>query len=218
MLLVSGEPWIRWNWVGRHLGTIWDALFQHIVLTAIAIGVGILIAIPIGLLAWRYRRSRGTVLATTGALYTIPSLALFALLVPFTGLTTLTSEIGLVTYTLLILVRNIIVGLDGVPDEVRDAAVGMGYRPFRRLIALELPLALPVIMAGVRIATVTTIGLVTITALIGQGGLGSLILSGLIQGFPTPLVIGAFLSVVLAVVADVSLNVFQRLITPWSRA
>ncbi len=202
----------------RHLGVIWDALFQHIVLTVIAIGVGILIAIPIGLLAWRYRRSRGAVLASTGALYTIPSLALFALLVPFTGLTTLTSEIGLVTYTLLILVRNIIVGLDGVPDEVRDAAVGMGYRPFRRLIALELPLALPVIMAGVRIATVTTIGLVTITALIGQGGLGSLILKGLIEGFPTPLVIGAFLSVVLAVVADVSLNLFQRLITPWSRA
>jgi len=216
--LVSGEPWIRWTWVERHLGVIWDALFQHIVLTVIAIGVGILIAIPIGLLAWRYRRSRGAVLASTGALYTIPSLALFALLVPFTGLTTLTSEIGLVTYTLLILVRNIIVGLDGVPDEVRDAAVGMGYRPFRRLIALELPLALPVIMAGVRIATVTTIGLVTITALIGQGGLGSLILKGLIEGFPTPLVIGAFLSVVLAVVADVSLNLFQRLITPWSRA
>lgn len=202
----------------RHLGVIWDALFHHIVLTVIAIGVGILIAIPIGLLAWRYRRSRGAVLASTGALYTIPSLALFALLVPFTGLTTLTSEIGLVTYTLLILVRNIIVGLDGVPDEVRDAAVGMGYRPFRRLIALELPLALPVIMAGVRIATVTTIGLVTITALIGQGGLGSLILKGLIEGFPTPLVIGAFLSVVLAVVADVSLNLFQRLMTPWSRA
>ncbi len=218
MLLVSGEPWIRWNWVGSHLGRIWDALLQHIVLTAIAIGVGILIAIPIGLLAWRFRRSRGAVLASTGALYTIPSLALFALLVPFTGLTTLTSEIGLVTYTLLILVRNIIVGLDGVPDEVRDAAVGMGYRPFRRLIALELPLALPVIMAGVRIATVTTIGLVTITALIGQGGLGSLILSGLIDDFPTPLVIGAFLSVALAVVADVSLNLFQRLITPWSRA
>lgn len=218
MGLVSGEPWIRWTWVERHLGVIWDALFQHIVLTVIAIGVGILIAIPIGLLAWRYRRSRGAVLASTGALYTIPSLALFALLVPFTGLTTLTSEIGLVTYTLLILVRNIIVGLDGVPDEVRDAAVGMGYRPFRRLIALELPLALPVIMAGVRIATVTTIGLVTITALIGQGGLGSLILKGLIEGFPTPLVIGAFLSVVLAVVADVSLNLFQRLITPWSRA
>jgi osmoprotectant transport system permease protein len=169
-------------------------------------------------LAWRYRRSRGPVLATGGALYTIPSLALFALLVPWTGLTVLTAEIGLVTYTLLIIVRNIVVGLDGVPPDVRDAAAGMGYRPLRQLLRVELPLALPVIFAGLRIATVTTIGLVTITALLGQGGLGQLLLDGLIRDFRTPLVVGSVLSVALAVVCDLVLALCQRLLTPWARA
>jgi osmoprotectant transport system permease protein len=187
-------------------------------LTAIAVGVGLLLAIPIGVFAWRYRGSRGPVLATAGAFYTVPSLALFALLVPWTGLTVVTAEIGLVSYTLLILVRNIVVGLDGVPAEVRDAAAGMGYRPFRQLLRIELPLALPVIVAGLRIATVTTIGLVTVTALIGEGGLGQLLLDGLQRDFRTPLVVGSVLSVGLAVVCDAALAIGQRALTPWSRA
>jgi osmoprotectant transport system permease protein len=218
MRLVSGEPWVRWDWVGRHLGDIAGDLLQHIQLTVIAVGVGLLLAIPIGVFAWRVGASRGPVLAITGGLYTIPSLALFSLLLPFTGLTVLTAEIGLVGYTLLILVRNIIVGLDGVPPDVRDAAEGMGYRPLRRLLRIELPLALPVIMAGVRVATVTTIGLVTITALIGEGGLGLLINQGLVQFFPTPLVVGGALSVALAVAADLLLAWLQRLMTPWRTA
>ncbi len=211
------DPWIRWDWIGNHTERILDALVQHVELTAIAVAVGLVIAIPVGILAWRFRGSRGPVLATAGALYTIPSLALFALLIPWTGLTAVTAEIGLVSYTLLILVRNIVVGLDGVPAEVRDAAAGMGYRPFRQLLRVELPLALPVIVAGLRIATVTTIGLVTVTALIGEGGLGQLLLYGLQLDFKTPLVVGSVLSVALAVVCDASLAMGQRALTPWNR-
>lgn len=217
-LLDATEPWIRWNWVGDHVDLILGALAQHVELTVIAVGVGLLVAIPIGVLAWRYRGSRAPVLGLAGALYTVPSLALFALLVPWTGLTVLTAEIGLVSYTLLILVRNIVVGLDGVPAEVRDAALGMGYRPLRQLLRVELPLALPVIIAGLRIATVTTIGLITITALIGEGGLGQLLYDGLQRDFRTPLVVGSVLSVALAVVADLSLALVQRLLTPWRTA
>jgi osmoprotectant transport system permease protein len=218
LLLDAAEPWIRWNWVADHTDVILGDLGQHVELTVIAVGAGLLLAIPIGVLAWRYRGSRGPVLAVGGMLYTIPSLALFALLIPWTGLTILTAEIGLVAYTLLILVRNIVVGLDGVPAEVRDAAAGMGYRPLRQLLRVELPLALPVIVAGIRIATVTTIGLVTITALIGQGGLGALLYDGLIRDFRTPLVVGAVLSVALAVLCDLLLALAQRLLTPWARA
>jgi osmoprotectant transport system permease protein len=217
MLLAASDPWIRWDWVQSHTARITDALVQHVELTVIAVGVGFLIAVPVGLFAWRYRKGRGVVLSLTGALYTIPSLALFALLVPYSGLTFLTAEIGLVAYTLLILVRNIVVGLDGVPAEVRDAARGMGFRTRAQLLRVELPLALPVIMAGVRIATVTTIGLVTITALIGEGGLGQLILDGLIRDFRTPLVVGSVLSVALAIVCDGGLALIQRAITPWSQ-
>jgi osmoprotectant transport system permease protein len=214
-LLDATDPWVRWDWVGDHLDVIGGYLLQHVVLTVIAVGVGLLIAIPIGVLAWRYRGSRGPVLGIAGGLYTIPSLALFALLVPWTGLSVLTAEIGLVAYTLLILVRNIVVGLDGVPADVRDAATGMGYRRIRQLLGVELPLAMPVIIAGLRIATVTTIGLITITALIGQGGLGQLIYDGLQRDFKTPLVVGAALSIGLAIVADVGLAGVQRLLTPW---
>jgi osmoprotectant transport system permease protein len=211
------DPWIRWDWISAHIPVIRDALVQHIELTAIAVLVGLLIAVPLGLLAWRRRILRGPVFSVTGILYTIPSLALFAILIPFTGLTVLTAEIGLVGYTLLILIRNIVVGMDAVPQEVRESAQGMGFRPFAELFRIDLPLAVPTIMAGVRIATVTTIGLVTVTALIGEGGLGALILDGLIRDFKTPLVVGTVLSVALAIVADLGLASLQRLVTPWSR-
>jgi len=139
------------------------------------------------------------------------------MLVPWTGLSRTTAEIGLVGYTLLILIRNTVAGLDAVPDDVREAARGMGFTRRRQLWRIELPLAMPSIIAGVRIATVTTIGLVTVTALIGQGGLGQLILEGLIRNFRTPLLVGTVLSIGLAVVADVSLIVLERLVTPWRR-
>jgi osmoprotectant transport system permease protein len=213
--LDATDPWIRWDWLGRHTDVIAQALLQHIELTGIAVMGGLLIAAPVGLVAWRWRPLRNPLLSVAGVLYTIPSLALFALLVPFTGLTAVTAEIGLISYTILILVRNIVVGLDGVPAEIREAANGMGYRPLKRLLTIDIPLALPVMVAGLRLATVTTIGLVTVTALLGEGGLGQLILSGLIQDFKTPLVVGAAGSVVLATAADVLLAGAQRLATPW---
>ena len=211
------DPWIRWSWVSGHVDVITAALVQHIELTVIAVGIGLLIAVPLGLVAWRSRVFRGPIFSLTGILYTIPSLALFSALVPFTGFSILTAEIGLVSYTLLILIRNIVVGLNSVPDDVREAARGMGYRPFAELVRIDLPLAIPAIVGGMRIATVTTIGLVTVTALIGEGGLGSLIYDGLLRDFKTPLVVGTLLSVALAFVADLGLAGTQRLITPWSR-
>ena len=217
IVAATQDPWIRWDWVGRHVSTIFDAVSEHVLLTLIAVGVGLLIAAPLSLLAFRSPRWREPIFGFTGTLYVIPSLALFAMLVPFLGLTIVTAEVGLVGYTLLILIRNIVVGLDAVPSEVREAARGMGYSRNRQLVSVELPLALPAIIAGIRIATVTTIGLVTVTALIGEGGLGRLILQGLIDDFRTPLVVGAALSVVLAVIADVALSLVQRLATPWAR-
>ncbi len=214
----AAEPWIRWDYVVRHAGDIAGALAEHVELTALAVIVGLAIAGPLALVGWRWPIVRGPILSVSGVLYTIPSLALFALLLPWTGLTVLTAEIGLVSYTLLILIRNIIIGLDAVPSEVREAARGMGYRPLPQLLRIDLPLAIPAIMAGLRIATVTTIGLVTVTALIGEGGLGRLILEGLIRDFRTPLVVGSVLSVALAVVADLSLSGLQRRITPWAQS
>jgi osmoprotectant transport system permease protein len=211
------DPWVNWTWLSTHVPLFLDALQQHIMLTAIAVVGGLALSLPLGVVAHRWRGLRNPVLTVFGIFYTIPSIALFALLVPYTGLTATTAEIGLIGYTVLILVRNVLVGLESVPPEVLDAADGMGYRPLARLLRVELPLALPTIMAGVRIATVSTIGLVTITAVIGLGGLGQLILRGLIDSFHTPLVVATVLSIALAFVADLALAGAQRLVVPWSR-
>ncbi len=212
------DPWINWTWLSTHIPLFADALQQHITLTAIAIVGGLVLSLPLGIAAYRWRMLRNLVLGVFGTFYTIPSLALFALLVPYTGLSETTAEVGLIGYTVLILVRNVIVGLESVPADVLDAADGMGYRPLARLLRIELPLALPAIIAGVRIATVTTIGLVTITAIIGLGGLGQLILRGLIENFHTPLVVATLLSIALALVADLALAGAQRIAIPWARA
>lgn len=211
------DPWINWDWLSTHVPLFTDALVAHIELTVIAVGVGFAIALPVGVAAQRQRQLRGPILTLFGIFYTIPSLALFALLVPYTGLGRVTAEIGLVSYALLILTRNVIVGLDAVPRDVLDAADGMGYRPLARLIRVELPLAFPTIFAGIRIATVTTIGLITITAVIGVNSLGQLILEGLIDNFHTPLVVGTVLSILLAFVADIGLAAGQRVAVPWAR-
>ncbi|MBA3552470.1 MAG: ABC transporter permease [Actinobacteria bacterium] len=209
---------LDWDWVGRQLDTIGVQLVEHVQLTAIAVGVGFVISFPLAVFAYRHKRFYAPITWVTGVLYTIPSLALFILLIPYTGLSTATAEIGLVSYTLLILIRNIVAGLRAVPADVKEAAEGMGYTRRQILWSVELPLALPVIMAGVRIATVTTIGLVTVTALIGKGGLGFFILRGLRDFFPTASIVGAVLSVALAVVADGLLLLVQRFLTPWARA
>lgn len=215
--MTPGEPLIRWDWIVSHLDEIALRLGEHLLLTVIAVGVGFLIAFALSLAALRWPRTYGPSTWAAGILYTIPSLALFSLLIPFTGLTLLTAEIGLVGYTLLILLRNIIGGIRSVPADATDAATGMGYTAAQTLWRVQLPLALPVIVAGIRVATITTIGLVTVTALIGQGGLGYFILIGIQRFFSTPLLLGAFLSVALAVAADAALVVLQRALTPWAR-
>jgi osmoprotectant transport system permease protein len=215
--LTPGEPLIRWDWVISHLGDIGQRLWEHVVLTGLAVGIGFALSLVLSVWALWHPRALGPVTALAGILYTIPSLALFALLVPITGLTLLTAEIGLVSYTLLILIRNIVGGVRSVAPEVREAAVGMGLTRRQILWQVELPLARGVIVAGLRVATVTTIGLTTVTALIGQGGLGFFVLDGIQRFFSTPLIVGAVLSVVLAVVADGLLALAQRLATPWAR-
>ena len=214
----AGEPLILWPWVFSHVPDIWQRVVEHLELTGIAVSVGFVLAFVLSLGIRQLPGLYGPVTWVTGVLYTIPSLALFALLIPFTGLSIVTAEIGLVSYTLLILVRNIVGGLRAVPADVREAAIGMGYSRWQLLWRIELPLALVVIIAGVRVAVVTTIGLTTVTAVIGQGGLGFLILQGIQQFFATPLMIGALLSVALAVVIDGVLVLLQRQVTPWTRA
>jgi osmoprotectant transport system permease protein len=216
-LFLAIDPWINWGWLSTHVPLFESALQEHLTLTAVAILGGLVLSLPLGVAAHRWGVFRGPVLAVSEIFYTIPSIALFSLLIPYTGLTAVTAEIGLIGYTVLILVRNVMVGLEAVPPDVIDAANGMGYRPLARLVRIELPLALPAIIAGIRIATVTTIGLVTITALIGLGGLGQLILRGFIENFHTPLVVATVLSVALALIADLTLAGAQRLVVPWAR-
>jgi len=212
-----GQPLIQWSWVTAHGGVIFSLLLQHIILTGIAVGIGFAISMSLAILSVRHRRVYAPVTWLTGIMYTIPSIALFGFLVPLTGYTILSAEIGLVSYTLLILIRNIVAGLDSVPAEVREAAVAMGYRPTRMLLQIELPIAMPTIVAGLRIATVTTIGLVTITSLITYGGLGRLILEGLQGFFPTKVVVGSVLSILLAALTDAAFVLGTRALTPWAR-
>ena len=208
---------VHWPWVRDHLGDIWTRTVEHLQLTVIAVGVGFGVSAALALVAFRYRWTYGPITWFGSILYTIPSLALFGFLIPITGLGLVTAEIALVSYTILIFVRNIVAGLDGVPTAVREAADGMGYTAWRRLWSVELPLALPTIVAGVRIASVTVIGLVTLTALIGSGGYGALIEDGLSRRFPTPIVVGTVLSIALAIVVDVLLARLERALTPWRR-
>lgn len=212
------NDWICGEYITSRREDILAALRQHVTLTVASIVVGLLIAIPVALAVRRWRWTEGTVLGLTSILYTLPSIALFALLVPFTGLTARTVEIGLVLYSLVILVRNILAGLDGVPADVREAARGMGYGSLRMLLRVELPLALPAIIAGLRIATVSTIALVTVGAVIGNGGLGNLIYDALGSNFKAEVLTASVLCVVLAVLADLLLLGVQRLLTPWRRA
>lgn len=213
-----GPKWLYWPWVSDHYDEITTAFREHVSLTFWAVLGGLVIALPLGIACSRWRWLYVPTIAATSVLFTIPSLALFAFLIPVTGLSRETALIPLVAYTLLILVRNVVIGLDAVPGDVVEAAQGMGYSRARSLVKVELPLALPTIMTGVRIATVTTIGLVTVTATIGQGGLGQLMFTrGFQIDFRTPVTVATLLVVAFAVAADVSLLGLQRLATPWLR-
>lgn len=215
----SSIPLFDWDWVGRNLDTIWERTVEHLFLTGVALAVGLFLALLLSTAALRWPSTYAPISSFSGLLYTIPSLAVFALVAPFFGLSILTAEIALVTYTLLILVRNIVTGIAGVPAGIREAATGMGYRESERLRKIELPLAMPVIIAGLRIATVTVIGLVTVTSLLGLGGLGFFILDGIRRSiiFPTEVIVGVVLSVALAALLDLGLLVVGRMLTPWTR-
>ncbi len=215
MIVAQTEPFVRWDWIWGHLDEMWERTLEHLLLTSIAVGVGLVVSIGLAIVALRYRRTYSPITWTAGVLYTIPSIALFAFLVPFTGLSLLTAEIGLVSYTLLILIRNIVAGIEGVPEAVVESAVGMGYTRRRLFWRIQVPLALPVIIAGVRIAAVTVVGLVTVTSLIGQGGYGAFILRGLGRNFATEILVGTALSILFAVAIDLTLLAVQRRTAPW---
>lgn len=212
---------IRWDWIASHVDDIVDKSAQHVYLLLVPMIAGFVIAFALAVLAMRRPGTVGPVTAVTGLLYTIPSLAAFAVLIPITGLSPLTAIIPLTTYTLLILYVNTVAGLRSVPPEVNEAADAMGYSRGWRLLRVQLPLAIPLIMAGVRVAAVTTIGLVTVSAIIGGnrfGGLGQFITEGLQTNFDTKIYLGAVGSVILAFIVDGLLVALQRFLTPWTRA
>ncbi len=204
--------WIVDNFADRYVDPFWE----HVALTLISVGIGFGIAFALGLLAHRRRWLTGPITAITGALYTVPSIAAFLLLLPLTGRGNTTAVIALVSYTLLIIFRNVTTGLDNVPDEARDAARGMGLTENQILLRVELPLALPEILAGLRIAITTTVGLATLAFFAGGGGLGQTIYSDI--QFKSNVVTAGGLAVLLAAVLDLVVLIFQRLMTPWRRA
>lgn len=214
-----GNPWFSWQYVRDNSDTIVEALREHATLTAEAVVIAALVAVPLAVVAYWIRPLTGPILALSGILYTIPSLALLAFIAPYVGTTRATSVlIALVLYALLLIVRNTLAGLNQVPAEVRDAAQGMGYGRFGRLLRIDLPLALPGILTGLRLATVSTVALVTVGALIGKGGLGDLILGGFRNNFyRAEIVTGTVLCVALALVLDLLLATAGRLLTPWAR-
>jgi osmoprotectant transport system permease protein len=206
------------QWLSQNTDAILRRGVEHLQLTGISIALGLVISIVLSVIALRYRRAYRPITLATGIVFTIPSIALFPILRPYFGLTATTAIVGLTLYTLLFLVRNILVGIEGVPAEVVEAAEGQGYARNRLFLEVQLPLALPVILAGVRIATVTTIGLVTITGLIGYGGFGFFIFDGLRSNLYLPkLLVGAIAPMILALVADGLLQLLERALTPWSR-
>ena len=212
--------WFCTSWVRDHWGDILQpALVQHIELTLVAVGIGFAIAFLLALVGFRFRLFDPPLGAFTDFLYTLPSIALFELLVPVTGLTVTTIEIPLVAYTLFILYRNIVAGLRGVPAEVLESARGMGLTRTQTFLRVELPLAAPAILAGVRVATVSTISIATVAAFLISYGLGTPIFDALSQPdiFHTELVAGGGLAILLALAADALLALLQRALTPWSR-
>jgi osmoprotectant transport system permease protein len=215
----EGQPFFRVDWVIENLDELGRRVGEQLYVTAIAIAAGFAVSFALALVVRRYPRLASPVLGISGVLYAIPSIAAFVLLIPITHLTLLTAEIVLVSYTLVILVRNLITGLRAVPPDVLEAADGMGYTGTQRLWRVELPIAFPIIFAGLRVATVTIMGLVTIATLIGQGGLGYLIVNiGISQRFPTATLTGVVLVVALSVLLDWLLLLAQRRLSPWASA
>ena len=214
---VPGNPWFSLDYLRDNSETVLAALTEHVVLTGQAVVIAAVVAVPLAVLASWSRVLTGPILALTGVLYTIPSLALFAFVAPYLGTGTETVLLGVVVYALLLIVRNTLAGLEQVPAEVRDAATGMGYGRVQRLLRVELPLALPGILTGLRLATVSTVALVTIGVLVGHGGLGQLILGGFRNNFyRAEILTGTLLCVLLALLLDLAWAGVGRALTPWA--
>ena len=212
------NPWFSWQYVRDNSDTILAALREHASLTARAVLIAAVVALPLAVAAYWFRSLAGPILALTGVLYTIPSLALFAFLAPYLGIGVVTVLSVVVLYALLVIVRNAVAGLNQVPPEVREAAEGMGYGRWGRLFRIELPLALPGILTGLRLATVSTVALVTVGVVVGRGGLGQLIFAGFQNNFyKAQIMTGTLLCVLLALVLDLVLAGIGRLLTPWLR-
>lgn len=213
---LTRNEWICGKYYSSRADVLREAIIEHLEIVVISVVLGLVIAFPLALMARRFRRLEWSVVGTTTALYTIPSLALFSLLVPLTGLTPTTVVVGLALYSLTVLVRNMLEGLRAVPAEVRESALGMGYSNTRMLLGVELPLALPAIMAGLRVATVSAVALTTVGAIVGYGGLGTLLLQGKETNFKAQVLATSVLCVVLAVVLDLLLVSLQKVLTPWT--
>ncbi|MEU1168285.1 ABC transporter permease, partial [Streptomyces sp. NPDC005921] len=191
---------IDWSWIGDHTDDLTSLTLSHLQAAMTAVFFGLLISLPLAVLAHRVRPLRGFLLGLSNVLFTIPSIAIFVLLLPISGLTRTTTVIGLTVYTLVVLLRNTVEGLDSVPAKTKEAAKAMGTRPLRTLLTVELPLALPVIFAGIRIATVMSISLVSVATYIGDGGLGQLFTDGFQRDFPTPVIVGTAVAATAALV------------------
>jgi osmoprotectant transport system permease protein len=213
----AANPWFSWQFLSQNTDAVLAALREHALLTAEAVVLATLVSVPLAVVAFWFRRLTGPILALTGVLYTIPSLALFALVAPFVGVGRATVLVGLVTYALLVIVRNTLAGLGQVPEAVRDAARGMGYGRVGQLWRIDLPLALPGIMTGVRLATVSTVALVTVGVLIGHGGLGEFLTIGFRAGYKAEVMTATIIIFLLGVALDVVLAGVGRLLTPWTR-
>jgi len=211
------NAWICAEYLQTRQDRIIDATSQHLLITVTSVVIGLVVAIPLALLARRYRPAQGAVLGVATGLYTIPSIALFSLLLPYLGLGVQTVVFGLVLYSLTILVRNVLAGLDAVPSDVVETARGMGYGSTRMLLRVEMPLALPTIMAGLRVATVSTVALTTIGVIVGAGGLGKLLSEGIRTQFKAELLTASLICVLLSLVLDLILLGIQRALTPWTR-
>jgi osmoprotectant transport system permease protein len=214
---LTRNEWICGRYYTGRADVLTQALVQHVLIVLASVLLGVLLAFPLALLARRYRRLEGLVVGTTTAIYTIPSLALFSLLVPLTGLGVETVVIGLGLYSLTILVRGVLDGLHAVPEEVIESALGMGYAPRRMLYRVELPMALPTIMAALRVATVSAVALTTVGAILDYGGLGDLLIDGKTTNFKAQVLATSVLCVLLAVALDLLIVLADRALTPWTR-
>ena len=207
---------MMWSWIPDNGSLIWHLTYENAYLGVVPALIGLVISLPLGVIASRWRWFYPPVLAVVNILYAVPSLALFIALIPAFGLTDTTVSIALTVFSLCVILPNVVAGLQGVPSAVKQAATAMGYGPARRLVTVELPLAVPVIIAGLRIGVVSGISLASVGQLIGVSSLGYLFVDGLQRSFPTEIYVGLFVVIVLALACDLILILIRRVLTPWA--